>query len=65
MKIEFPQLNLMTSRVINHNSNSMLQKSFGIEYIPVEHIGNEQASLEEALKIKEIIQSLLVSIKNR
>jgi uncharacterized protein len=41
----------------------MLQKSFGIEYIPVEHIGNEQASLEEALKIKEITQSLLVSKK--
>jgi uncharacterized protein len=51
------------TRVINHNSNSMLQKSFGIEYIPVEHIGNEQASLEEALKIKEITQSLLVSKK--
>ena len=50
-------------RVINHNSNSKLQKSFGIEYIPVEHTGNEQASLEEALKIKEIIQSLLVSTK--
>ena len=51
------------TRVINHNSNSIIQKSFGIEYIPVEHIGNEQASIEEALKIKEIIQSLLVSKK--
>jgi uncharacterized protein len=51
------------TRVINHNSKSMLQKNFGIEYIPLEHIGNEQASIEEALKIKEITQSLLVSKK--
>ena len=51
------------NRVINHPSKSILQKSFGIEYIPVEHIGNEQASLEEALKIKEIIKSLLRSTK--
>jgi superfamily I DNA and/or RNA helicase len=50
-------------RTINHKCNSILQKNFGIEYIPVDHTGNEQASLEEALKIKEIIKSLLTSSK--
>jgi len=51
------------TRVIKHSNNSMLQKSFGIEYIPVEHTGNEQASPEEVLKIKEILKSLLASTK--
>jgi len=50
-------------RIIKHNSSSILKKGFGIEYLPVTHSGNEQASPEEVAKIKEILKSLLSSDK--
>ena len=50
-------------RIIKHVSNSIIKTGFGIEYVPVEHSGNEQASVEEAIKIKEITKFLLQSSK--
>ena len=50
-------------RIIKHASNSSFEKGFGIEYVPVEHSGNEQASIEEVIKIKEITKFLLQSTK--
>jgi uncharacterized protein len=50
-------------RIIKHVSDSSIKKSFGIEYVPLEHFGNEQASIEEVIKIKEITKFLLQSTK--
>ena len=50
-------------RIIKLSNNKVLKKNVGIEYIPIEHTGNEQASIEEALKIKEITKILLNSQK--
>ena len=50
-------------RIIKHVSDSSIKKSFGIEYVPIEHFGNEQASIEEVIKIKEITKFLLQSTK--
>ena len=50
-------------RIIKHVSNSGIKKGFGIEYVPIEHSGNEQASIEEVIKIKEITKFLLQSTK--
>ena len=50
-------------RIIKHVSNSSIKKGFGIEYVPIKHSGNEQASIEEVIKIKEITKFLLQSTK--
>ena len=51
------------TRIIKHTTNSIVQKGFGIEYIAIDHSGNEQASEEEALAIEKITRSLLKSCK--
>ncbi len=48
-------------RIIELADNKILKKSFGIQYIALDHSGNEQSSMEEVLKIKEIVRTLLSS----
>jgi uncharacterized protein len=46
-------------RHIRHADSSRALKSAGIEFVPVQHEGNTQASEEEVLKIQSIVRELL------
>jgi len=51
------------NRVIKPCDNSRYLKSSGIQYIELDHFGNEQASFEEVETIKKVCEELLMSEK--
>ena len=56
-------VSLTEKRKLILGSHSSITKSSGIMYVPVEHFGNEQASEEEILIIKELIKDLMLAKK--
>ena len=51
--------NITNDRHLKHESKEF--KSTGIQFLPVPHKGNTQASLEEVQKVSEIVETLLSS----
>ena len=51
-------IDITNKRMLHLNKDTLLEKSSGITYVPVDHQGNEQSSPEEVSAIKNLIKDL-------
>ncbi len=56
-------VDVTNKRTLHLKKDTMLEKSSGITYVPVDHSGNEQSSPEEVSVIKKLIKDLTLAKK--